>query len=79
MEWHLGAEMVSGRFTVIVERSEDECFAYVPSLPGCTSGGCTQGEAIENVKEAIRLTLDYLRDSNLPVPDFSEMVVEVER
>ena len=66
------------RFTVILERSGDEYFAYVPVLPGCTSGGRTQGEAIENVKEAIRLTLEYRREHGLPMPDTAEMVAEVE-
>ncbi len=49
------------RYTVILERSEDEYFAYVPARPGCTSGGRTQGEAIENVKEAIRVLVSHAR------------------
>lgn len=32
--------------------------AWVPELPGCTSAGITEKEALSNVKEAIRL---YLR------------------
>lgn len=66
------------RFTVILVRSGDESFAYVPTLPGCTSGGRTQGDAIENVKEAIRLTLEYRREHGLPSPEHVEMVAEVE-
>ena len=66
------------RYAVILERSGDEYFAYVPALPGCTSGGRTQGEAIENVKEAIRLTLEYRREHGLPAPGHVEMVAEVD-
>jgi len=36
------------------------------------------GEAIENVKEAIRLTLEYRREHGLPLPEHVEMVAEVE-
>ena len=28
---------------------------YCPELPGCTSAGDTQAEALENIKEAIAL------------------------
>lgn len=66
------------RFAVVLERSDDEFFAYVPALPGCTSSGRTQGEAIENVKEAIRLTLDYMKDHGLPLSENPEMLAEVE-
>ncbi|HUW64358.1 MAG TPA: type II toxin-antitoxin system HicB family antitoxin [Spirochaetia bacterium] len=65
------------RFAVIVEQSDDEYFAYVPALPGCTSGGKTLGETIENVKEAIRLTLDYMMENGLMQPQRVEMVAEV--
>ena len=72
------SKMPLDRFTVLLERSGDEYFAYVTALPGCTSGGRTQGEAIENVKEAIRLTLEYRREHGLPLPEHVEMVAEVE-
>ncbi len=72
------SKMPLDRFTVLLERSGDEYFVYVPALPGCTSGGGTQGEAIENVKEAIRLTLEYRREHGLPLPEHFEMVAEVE-
>jgi predicted RNase H-like HicB family nuclease len=60
------SKMPLERYTVLLERSGDEYSVYVPALPGCTSGGGTQGEAIENVKEAIRLTLEYRRELGLP-------------
>lgn len=31
---------------------------YCPELPGCTSAGDTQEEALENIKEAIALYLE---------------------
>lgn len=32
--------------------------AYCPELPGCCSAGDTEGEALENAKEAISLYLE---------------------
>lgn len=65
------------RFTVILEPSEDGFFAFVPGLPGCTSWGRTQGEVVENVREAIVLTLEYIRENGLSVDEDSSAVIEV--
>jgi predicted RNase H-like HicB family nuclease len=41
-------------FHVTIERAEDGWFvAECPALPGCVSQGKDQGEALENIKEAI--------------------------
>jgi predicted RNase H-like HicB family nuclease len=37
-----------------------------PSLPGCISQGKTEEEALENIKEAIRLCLEVRRELGLP-------------
>ncbi|MGH9813798.1 MAG: type II toxin-antitoxin system HicB family antitoxin [Candidatus Acidiferrales bacterium] len=42
--------------------------AECPSLPVCVSQGKTRDEAIENVREAIRLYIVTLGEDNLPVP-----------
>lgn len=39
-----------------------------PSLPGCISQGQTKGEAIENIREAIREYIGALKEDKLPVP-----------
>ena len=53
------------RLKVILEKSEDGGYTVtVPSLPGCISEGDTRQQAIENIKEAIKLYLE-------PVPDDS--------
>ena len=63
---------------MIVEKSEDEYFDYVPALPGCTSAGKTPGEALDNIVEAIMLTKTYLAEHHLPIPDGVETIAEVE-
>jgi predicted RNase H-like HicB family nuclease len=51
--------------------------AEVPSLPGCVSQGKTREEALANVREAISLHEDVLRERGEPVPDDRVEVVEV--
>jgi predicted RNase H-like HicB family nuclease len=40
----------------------------VPSLPGCHSQGETVEEALANIKEAIELYIEVLKEDGLPVP-----------
>lgn len=42
--------------------------AEVPSLPGCVSQGDTAAEAVANIREAIRLYIEVLREDGRPVP-----------
>lgn len=56
-------------FAVIYEQGETNWGAIVPDLPGCVSIGSTRNEAEENVKEAIELYLEVLRERGEPVPE----------
>ncbi|MFH0775442.1 MAG: type II toxin-antitoxin system HicB family antitoxin [bacterium] len=50
------------------ERDEDGiCVATCPSLPGCISQGKTENEALENIKEAIRLHIRALAEDGLQI------------
>ena len=51
--------------------------AEVPSLPGCISQGKTREEALENVREAISLHEEALRERGEPLPDDKVELVEV--
>jgi len=52
---------------VILEKQEEGGYTvYVPSLPGCISQGETREEAVENIKEAVKLYLE---------PDQNELIV----
>jgi len=48
------------KIRVIIEYDEQtkSYAAYCPELPGCTSAGDTEEEAIRNIKEAILLYLE---------------------
>ena len=51
------------RYTTVLEREEDGGFhAFCPALPGCHSQGDTLEEASANIREAIELYLESLRD-----------------
>jgi predicted RNase H-like HicB family nuclease len=51
--------------------------AEVPSLPGCVSQGKTRDEALANVREAIYLHEEVLRDRGEPLPEDRVELVEV--
>ena len=51
--------------------------AEVPSLPGCVSQGKTRDEAVANVREAIFLHEEVLRERGEPVPEDQVEIVEV--
>ena len=51
--------------------------AEVPSLPGCISQGKTREEVLANVREAIALHEEVLRERGEPVPEDRVELVEV--
>jgi predicted RNase H-like HicB family nuclease len=51
--------------------------AEVPSLPGCISQGSTREEVLENVREAISLHEEVLRERGEPIPEDRVELVEV--
>ena len=57
------------RYTVNLEREEDGGYVVsVPALPGCVSQGDNRGEAIGNIREAIKLYLEDCVGAGEPVP-----------
>ena len=65
------------KFTVILEPQEDGGFTVsVPALPGCISEGGNREEALKNIKEAIELYLEVLKEDGKPIPqDIGEEVL----
>ncbi len=62
------------RYAVIIEQAEGNYSAYVPDLPGCITTGTTIEEIEQNIREAIELHLEGLREDGLPIPVPSTVV-----
>jgi len=61
--------MTTYRFTIVVERDEDGIYiASCPALQGCYSQGDTYEEAVENIRDAIRLHIEARREVGEPIP-----------
>ena len=61
--------MPDHKFTVVVEQDEDGFYiASVPLLQGCYTQGTTYEEAMENIKDAIRLHIEARRALGEPIP-----------
>lgn len=58
------------RYPVLLEYDTDyDGFVVeVPDLPGCVSQGKSEAEALSNIREAIELYIETLREDGDPVP-----------
>jgi predicted RNase H-like HicB family nuclease len=66
------------KYRVILEQQEEGGFTvYVPTLPGCVSQGETKEEALANIKEAIEVYLESLKERGLSSPEVKEYEVVV--
>jgi len=54
------------RFPAVIEKDEDGWFAMCPGLQGCCTQGDTYEEALENIKDAIRLHVEDRLEENKP-------------
>jgi len=63
-------------FKVMIEPDESGGFIVsCPSIQGCYSQGDTLNEALENIKEAILLCLDDLKEEGEEIPDPSRLLI----
>ena len=56
------------KYAVVIEKTGTGYSAYVPDLPGCVSVGGTREEMNRNIREAIDLYLDELREQGAAIP-----------
>ena len=68
------------RYTVVLEQEDDGGYSVsVPALPGCHSQGDTRDEALANIREAIGLYVESLRDAGEAIPtEAGKEFVEIE-
>lgn len=67
-------------FSIIIEQDEDGYFVSCPQLQGCYTQGDTYEEAVENIRDAIKLHLEDRiaeRDELSKVKSVSLSTVEV--
>lgn len=56
------------RYAVVIEKAGENYSAYVPDLPGCVSTGRTVHEAERNIRDAIALHLEGIREDGQALP-----------
>jgi predicted RNase H-like HicB family nuclease len=60
--------MVFVKFSITLERDEDGVWiAECPSVPGCFGQGATREAAVDDVRDAIRLTLEVRAERGQPL------------
>jgi predicted RNase H-like HicB family nuclease len=57
------------KYLVIYEKAGSNYSAYSPDLPGCIATGKTRKETEKNIKEAIGLHINGLKEEGLPLPE----------
>jgi predicted RNase H-like HicB family nuclease len=57
------------RYAVVFEQGANNWAAYVPDLPGCVSTGRTLEETQHNIREAIELHLEAMRQVGEEIPE----------
>jgi predicted RNase H-like HicB family nuclease len=61
------------KFTVVVEQDEDGLYiASVPLLQGCYTQGETYKEALDNIKDTIKLHIEARQGLGEPIPSIDE-------
>lgn len=59
------------KYAIVIEQGEHNLSAYVPDLPSCITTG-------RNIREAIALHLEGLREEGEPIPEPHTAVAYVE-
>jgi predicted RNase H-like HicB family nuclease len=72
----MGAPM-SG-YAIVIERADDGGYgAWSPELPGVVALGDTPDETVEEMREAVKLHIELLRERGEPVPAPTAVQVEL--
>ncbi len=66
------------KYAIVIEHGENNLSAYVPDLQGCITTGRTVEEIERNIREAIELHLEGLREDGDPIPEPHTAVAYIE-
>jgi predicted RNase H-like HicB family nuclease len=62
------------RYAIVIEKADGNYSAYVPDLPGCVATGATVAEIASQIREAITLHVEGMREDGVPIPPPSSQV-----
>jgi predicted RNase H-like HicB family nuclease len=57
------------RYAIVIEKGASNYSAYVPDLPGCVTTGRTVEEVKLNMREAVELHLEGMREDGEAIPE----------
>jgi predicted RNase H-like HicB family nuclease len=57
------------KYLIILEKTKTGYSSYSPDLPGCASTGSTREEVEANMREAVQLHIDGLKQEGYEVPE----------
>lgn len=60
--------METYRLSVVIEKDADGYFAFCPELQGCYTQGDSYEEAMENIRDAIRLHIEDRKETGEDIP-----------
>jgi len=66
------------RYAVVIEKAKLNYSSYVPDLPGCIATGQTIPEVEQQIRDAIELHLEGMREDGDPIPIPTSAVEYVE-
>ena len=66
------------RYAIVIEKVDGRFSAYVPDLPGCIATGTSVADVEAEIRTAIALHVEGLREGGLPVPRSTSRVEYVE-
>ena len=66
------------RYAIVIENAGPNFSAYVPDLPGCVATGASIDDVQREMREAIELHLEGMREDGDPIPQPTSSVQYVE-
>ena len=66
------------RYLIIIEKASGNYSAFSPDVPGCIATGPTQEAAESEMRSAIQMHLEGLKEDGLPIPAPSASIGYVE-
>jgi predicted RNase H-like HicB family nuclease len=65
-------------YAIVIEDAGGNYSAYVPDLPGCVSTGSSINEVTSNIRDAIALHIESLRENGEAVPPSTSLAGTVQ-